>query len=114
MIDVTVNVEVEGTYGVKLQDDTWELNIHAAPDDLRNLTGIRDATWAEGRSLRIGTCAGAPVWWCEQGDSVTILVGDDDQVWDAAVTVSLSTVHEILRLTEQVKDEVQHGHAFDA
>ena len=100
MVDVTVNIEIEGTCGVKLQDHKWELNIHAAPADLRKLAGIRDAKWAEGRSLGIGTCAGAPVWWCAQDDSVAILAGDDDQVWEAAVPVPLSTVHEFLRLTE--------------
>jgi hypothetical protein len=66
---------------VKLQDHAWELNVHAWLADLRKLTGIQDANWREGRSLRTGTCADAPVWWCEQDGQVTILVGADDQVW---------------------------------
>jgi hypothetical protein len=99
MVDVTVSIDVDGTCGVKLQDSAWELNIHASPGDLSKLTSIRATNWAGRRSLRIGTCAGAPVWWCEQDGNVTILVGADDEIWDAAVTVPIATVQEILTLT---------------
>jgi hypothetical protein len=101
MADVTVQIELGGNYGIKLQDHAWELNIHASPAELGTLSGIQDAIWAEGRSLQAGTCAGAPVWWCAQDREVTIMVGADDQVWDVAVTVPLSTVHDILRLAEE-------------
>jgi hypothetical protein len=101
MVDVTVDIDVERNYAVKLQEHAWELNFRASPADLGKLTGIEGAIWAEGRSLRVGTCVGAPVWWCEQDGQVTIMVGNDDQVWDVAVMVPLSTVGDILALAEE-------------
>lgn len=81
---------------VKLQGETWELNIWATADDLWKLAGIEKTDWAQRRTLKAGTCAGAPVWWHEQDGTVYILVGNDDVAWDLCVTVPLPTVHRLL------------------
>jgi hypothetical protein len=81
---------------VKLQTSRWELNFRATPAELAGLGAIRDADWTTRRSLQVGECAGARVHWSASGDTVTIMVGDDDELWDVAVTVALGTVDELV------------------
>jgi hypothetical protein len=101
MIDVTAEVETDGTVAVKLQGgDAWELNVRASPADFALLPDIQHAT-SPGRSLAIGTCAGAPVWWNEQNGQVAILLGHDDVTWDVAFMVPLATIEEIVRVVMQ-------------
>lgn len=80
---------------VKLQSPHWELNIRAQRTELARLRDIDGADWDSRRSLAVGTCAGAGVFWARSDDQVAILVGTDDESWDAAVLIPLATVHEI-------------------
>jgi hypothetical protein len=80
----------------KLQGETWELNIWATTDELWKLTGIDKTDWAQRGTLKVGTCANAPVWWNELDGTVYILVGDDDEAWDMCITIPLGTIHELL------------------
>jgi hypothetical protein len=82
--------------GVKLQGETWELNIWATTDELWTLAGIEKTDWAQRRTLKVGTCAGAPVCWDELDGMVNILVGHDAETWDMGVTIPLGTIHQIL------------------
>lgn len=102
MVDVTLDDESAGSeVAVKLQTETWELNIRAPAADLVRLRGIEDAAWEARRSLAVGTCADASVYWAMSEGQVMILVGHDDETWDFAVTVPLATVHEIASLAER-------------
>jgi hypothetical protein len=112
VVDVTLDVESSsGTPAapgvlVKLQTETWELNVWAPLADLVRLRDIRDADWAARRSLAIGTCAGASVYWAmrEWGTrqaEVVILIGHDDETWDIAVGIPLSTVDAIVSLAQR-------------
>jgi hypothetical protein len=93
---MTMNLPTgDGLAAVKLQSPHWELNIHAPRADLARLRDIDSADWDTRRSLAIGTCAGAAVFWARTEDQVAILVGSDDETWDAAVLIPLATVHEI-------------------
>lgn len=106
MADVTFDVEPgTGQTVIKLQTDTWELNIRGQLPDFVRLAQIRDADWDARRSLAIGTCAGAPVYWASSGGNVAILVGQDDETWDIAVTIPLSSVNEI---ATQASRMIQH------
>ena len=101
MVEVTVSRQADGTGQVKLQSAAgWELNFYASLGELRRLRSVEGMSWRDRRSLAIGMCAGAPVFWCEQDRQVTILVGHDDETWDVSVTVPLATVDDILRLAE--------------
>lgn len=101
MVDVTVEEPVDSLLSVKLQSETWELNISASASDLRRLDNITDADWLARRSLAIGTSAGAPVFWAMSRQDVTILIGHDDETWDIAVTVPFGVVGEIVSLAQQ-------------
>jgi len=98
MVDVTVEARNDaGDPGlVKLQGETWELNIWATTDELWKLAGIEETDWDQRHTLKVGTCANAPVWWNELDGTVYILVGDDDEAWDMCVSIPLGTVHELL------------------
>jgi hypothetical protein len=98
MVNVTVGARnnVDDLGVVKLQGGTWELNIWATTDELWKLADIEKTDLAQGRTLRVGTSAHAPVWWNELDDTVYISVGHDDVTWDFGVTVPLATVRQIL------------------
>jgi hypothetical protein len=99
VVDVTIELPTgDGPAAVKLQSPHWELNIRAARTELARLGEIDNADWDTRRSLAVGTCAGAGVFWARSDDQVAILVGSDDETWDAAVLVPLATVHEIAAL----------------
>jgi hypothetical protein len=77
------------------------LNIWAPIAELVQLRDIGAADWDARRTLAIGTCADAPVFWAMSEGQATILIGHDDETWDVAVTIPLATVHEIASLAEQ-------------
>ena len=109
-VDVSVEYvsieDVEDALGVKLQTDAWEVNFRAAPDELAKLEGVRRADWAARRSIQAGRACGSLVYWASDGDTVSLLVGADDETWDIAVFFPVSVVGEILR---QAEAEDQHG-----
>jgi hypothetical protein len=98
MVNVTVEArnDVDNPGVVKLQGETWELNVWATTDELWKLAGIEKTDWVQRRTLQVGTCARAPVWWHELDGAVYIAVGNDDVTWDMGVTVPLATVHKLL------------------
>jgi hypothetical protein len=98
MVNVTVEVweDVDNPGVVKLQGEAWELNVWATTDELWKLAGIEETDWVQRRTLQVGTCAKAPVWWNEKDGMVYIAVGNDDVTWDFGVTVPISTVHNLL------------------
>jgi hypothetical protein len=98
VVNVTVEArnDVSNPGVVKLQGETWELNVWATTDELWQLAGIEETDWDQRRTLQIGTCAKAPVWWNELDGTVYISVGNSDETWDMGVTVPLSTVHNLL------------------
>ncbi|RCG31722.1 hypothetical protein DQ384_09270 [Sphaerisporangium album] len=98
MVDVTLDDSDGSTVVVKLQTETWELNIRAPLADLARLHDIRQADWASRRSLAVGTCAGSPVFWTANEDQATILIGHDDETWDIGISLPIETVDEIVRL----------------
>ena len=61
----------------------------------RALSGIRSADWNERRSIRAGESAGSPVFWASDGDDATLMIGDDDETWDVAITLPVAVVEDI-------------------
>jgi len=84
---------------VILQTPEWELHVYATPEELVELRSIRDADWDERRSLHIGKCLGVPVHWSVVAATkgvATILIGPDDETWEIAITVPITTVDTIV------------------
>lgn len=108
MVDVTLNEAAGSVVAMKLQTPTWELNIEAPVADFVRLHSIDDADWNARRSLAIGTCAAASVYWANGGGQAMILIGHDDETWDIAMAVPLATVREIASLAERHIGEHAH------
>jgi hypothetical protein len=103
MIGVTLNPTSLSNDGdrptlllVKLQAAGWEFNVQASPSELEQLREIRGADWAARGTLHLGESAGAPVHWAIDGDTVTVMVGHDDETWDIAIQMPVDTVERIV------------------
>ena len=86
-------------YLLKIQTDAYEINMRVKPDDVVKFDSVRSAPWAKG-SVRIGESAGSHVFWCvgDEGDnSVSVLIGDDDEGWDVAVSLPPGIIDVIRR-----------------
>jgi hypothetical protein len=86
-------------YSLKIQTDAFELNVRVRPDEVGKFEQVRSTPWAKG-SVRIGESAGSPAFWSvgENGDdSVSVLVGTDDECWDFAVSLPPDTIDVIRR-----------------
>lgn len=107
----TVDVSMEAAFStdetgrrpalVKLATRDWQLNIRATLEDLTRLIDIRAADHLSRRSLAVGTAAGAPVFWAASNGEASLLVGADDEAWDIALLIPLSTVEELAQLAHQ-------------
>ncbi|MFG2090916.1 MULTISPECIES: hypothetical protein [unclassified Spirillospora] len=99
MAEVTLDVDADPVPLLIVQTETWEVHIWAPLADLSRLSGIREARWDERRSLKVGVCAGSPVFWSLSEDGqATMLIGRDDETWDAALMIPLTVVDEIVAL----------------
>lgn len=81
---------------LKIQKDDWEINVWMRPNELTLIRNVKTARWDNGGSIRLGECAGAPTFWsCEDG-TLTILVGQDDESWDFAVSMPEAIIDQII------------------
>lgn len=71
---------------LKIQVAGCEMNVWFAPGEIEKLRGLGTASWDERRAIRAGVAAGAPVFWSSDHDEVTVLVGEDDETWDIAMS----------------------------
>lgn len=109
-MDVTVDCEVVEGCTVKIQADSWEVNVWAAsPFDLLQLRDIRSADWNSRTTISVGRAAGSPVFWCCDGQNATLLIGDDE-TWDISATVPLEVIDEIVA---QVESHLRGVHLRD-
>jgi hypothetical protein len=63
-----------------------------------SLATICQADWNSRKSLTVGRAVGARAFWSSDGQMATVVVGTDDETWDAAFTVPVHVVDEIVRL----------------
>ncbi len=98
MVDVTLDKDADPVPLLMLQADTWELHVWAPLADLSRLSDIHSANWDERQSLQVGTCGDSPVFWVAEGEQATVLIGQDDETWDLALTIPLTIVGEIVTL----------------
>jgi hypothetical protein len=97
-VDVSIEVEADGGCVVKLQTSTWGLNVRASAAEFMRLAMIRQADWNSRESLTVGESVGARAFWSSDGQSAIVAIGSDDETWDAAFTVPVLVVDEIVRL----------------
>jgi hypothetical protein len=102
MTEISVNVGdvMPGEQGfrksVKISCDQWELNVWLTDADIEAIKTLRPVRWADRKSMRIGTCARSPVFWCLDDAELSILIGDDDGTWDVAFKLPDTVLAEML------------------
>ena len=100
-MDVSVLVEADrkpkaSFYKVKLQTEVFEINIRIPAGEVEELKLVPSSTWDEG-SMQIGESAGAPVFWSTEDGVVALLIGEDDENWDIALSLPVAVVDTILQ-----------------
>ncbi|MEU1969281.1 hypothetical protein ABZ541_24305 [Micromonospora sediminicola] len=80
---------------VMLQTPTWEFHFWAHLSELARLRSIRQADWSARRALQIGDAAGTPVHWAINDDTVTALIGHDDETWHIAFSMPVETIDRL-------------------
>ena len=66
-------------------------------NDLLRLSEVREANWAERRSIQAGESAGARVYWASLGEQAVLMIGPDDETWDVSVSVPSDVIDAIVR-----------------
>ncbi|OZV74976.1 hypothetical protein CA850_29405 [Micromonospora echinospora] len=80
---------------VMLQAASWEFHFRAHLRELARLRSIRQADWSARRALQIGDAAGIPVHWAIHDDTVTALIGHDDETWHIAFLMPVETIDRL-------------------
>jgi hypothetical protein len=96
-VDRGINTDGLSVYWIKIQADTFELNVRVRPEEVAGFERVPSTPWTKG-ALPIGTAAGSRAFWCVSDNaekSIVILVGHDDQTWDFAVSLPHSTIDMI-------------------
>ena len=97
IVEDVISTRQSFTKTIKISTDQWELNIWLTDKDIANLKAIRPGPWTDRKSLQSGTAARASVFWSIEDGKLTILVGEDDETWDAAYTLPDTALTEILK-----------------
>jgi hypothetical protein len=94
-IDYTIEKDNENCL-IKLQGDSWKLNICLKKGELHLLENIKNTNWENRNTIKAGTSANASVFWVyDDNKTVSILVGDDPETWDFAVTLSITIIEKL-------------------
>ena len=99
-VDIALDESGHDLVNAKFTDDGWELNVRARASEFLTLRDIRAMDWNSRRVAKVGTSAGAGVFWCSDGEAATIMIGHDDETWDLAISVPLGLVDDLVRQVE--------------
>lgn len=99
-VDIALDESGHDLVNAKFTDDRWELNVRARASEFLTLRDIRAMEWNSRRVAKVGTSAGAGVFWCSDGEAATIMIGHDDETWDLAISVPLGIVDDLVRQIE--------------
>lgn len=80
---------------LKIQEERFEVNVRLREEEMPLFASVANADWNKRQSVRIGTCAGNPVFWCSTDAALSILIGHDDETWDFAVFLPVPALQEI-------------------
>ncbi|MFJ2084553.1 hypothetical protein ACIOBK_18645 [Micromonospora chokoriensis] len=105
MVNVVIdaNREDPAVVVVMLQGPpSWEFHFWIHLSELARLRSLRDVNWTAQRSVQLGEDgAGTPVHWSINDDTLTALIGPDDETWHLAISMPLDTLD---RLTDGTTD----------
>lgn len=92
-------------YIIKIGHDLFSLSVWVRLEELPLFAKVPAADWNERGSVQIGVAAGAPAFWSTEGQTVSILIGHDDETWDFGVELPLPSFHELVDELERYSGE---------
>lgn len=91
----------ESSYAVKIATSLYEVNVYFSEGEIHQFKQVFSARWKE-RSLCLGTSANAIVHWAtDDNQTVSMLIGHDDETWDIGFTFPEHIIQEIIQECEQ-------------
>jgi hypothetical protein len=97
-VNVAATAERKGrsvSYTLTLEAEVFEVNIHIPGEEAEELKLVASSRWEDG-SMQIGESAGVPVFWSTDDGMVAILIGEDDENWDIALSIPLQVMDTII------------------
>jgi hypothetical protein len=90
---------------IKIQASDLELNIWMKDEELARLSLIEDTKWERRESVQLGESAGALVFWAAGSgkETISILIGPDDEAWDIGLELPRSILSELRALKISTK-----------
>jgi hypothetical protein len=96
-VDVSLDVEERDIWVAKIGSDSFEVNVKfGSLEELLQLSSIREAGWNNRSSIKAGRSADTDVYWCVDGDSSTLLIGHDDELWDVAINLPTAVIDDLV------------------
>lgn len=94
---------------LKISGDSFEITIWIPAQDTRLFEQVRTTRWDQRGSLCIGNTAQAPVFWSCDEETLSILVGADDETWDIGFALPLSTLDSIIAAIKPLQAWLFHS-----
>jgi len=85
---------------VKVQTEHYGLNVSLTQGEAEELRGNASGVRTSRGSLQLGRCAGSTVFWCVEGESLPLLIGQDEEVWSVAFVLpppALAQIRQALK-----------------
>ena len=82
------------------------LRITVSSHDLSGIARASSADWAQRETVAVGTTSLGQVYWCagETPETVHVLVGQDDEMWDLALVIPAAAAATIVALATKDHD----------
>jgi hypothetical protein len=104
-VDVDDNAGEPFAYSIGIAHELFSMSLWIRRDELALFARVPTAVWDERGAVQIGVSAGARAFWCTRAETVSILVGHDDETWDFGVELPIALFHEIVDALERYSGE---------
>jgi hypothetical protein len=98
-----ISAEGESQMILSLSKEDFSLSIWISPDAMSLFHEVKTTDWDQRGSIRIGESAGSAVFWASDKQKLSVMIGDDDETWDIAFTLPITTLDEILRTADGLR-----------
>ncbi|MCC7197433.1 hypothetical protein IT413_04545 [Candidatus Peregrinibacteria bacterium] len=85
---------------IKLASEQYEVNVHIALPQIEILKSLNQNSWDETHAIKLGISANSNVFWVynKSDETLSILIGHDDQTWDISITITWNIFSKITHL----------------
>ncbi|HQU82249.1 MAG TPA: hypothetical protein PKY59_03950 [Pyrinomonadaceae bacterium] len=65
------------------------------------IQNVKTAKWDDRSTVKLGKCLGAQSFWTCENDILSILIGDDDEIWDMGFLMPQTVIEDIISEIER-------------